>query len=175
MTLAPRLRKVALTAHIAVSVGVLGAIASFLALVLSGLRAEDAAALSATYQAAALLTWYVVIPLIFASLLTGVVSSLGTPWGLFQYYWVVAKIALTTLATIVLLLQLRLIDYMASKSATGFLLSEDLRGAKSALAVHAAGGLLVLVLVTILSVYKPRGMTMYGQSKLRDQQAAGRQ
>ena len=49
MTLSPRLRKVALTAHIAVSVGVLGAIASFLALVLSGLRAEDAAALSATY------------------------------------------------------------------------------------------------------------------------------
>ena len=97
------------------------------------------------------------------------------PWGLFQYYCVMAKIALTTLATIVLLLQLRLIDYMASKTATGFLLSEDLRGAKFALVVHAAGGLLVLVLVTILSVYKPRGMTMYGQSKLRDQQAAGRQ
>jgi len=46
---------------------------------------------------------------------------------------------------------------------------------KLAEVVHAAGGLLVLLVLTILSVYKPRGMTRYGarrQSEERGLSAA---
>ena len=41
MIMGPRLRKVALTAHVACSVGLLGAIAAFLALALAGLLLDD--------------------------------------------------------------------------------------------------------------------------------------
>jgi hypothetical protein len=36
----------------------------------------------AAYISMELITWFVIVPLAFASLLTGRVESLGTPWGL---------------------------------------------------------------------------------------------
>jgi hypothetical protein len=39
-----------------------------------------------------LTTWIVIVPLSLAALLTGVVQSLGTPWGLFRHRWIVAKL-----------------------------------------------------------------------------------
>jgi hypothetical protein len=50
-----------------------------------------------------LTTWIVIVPLSLAALLTGVVQSLGTPWGLFRHRWIVAKLALTVVATVLLL------------------------------------------------------------------------
>ena len=38
----------------------------------------------------------------------------------------------------------------------------ELRELRISLAIHGGGGLLVLLMTTILSVYKPRGMTRYG-------------
>jgi hypothetical protein len=37
---------------------------------------------------------------------------------------------------------------------------------------HAGGGLLVLLVITGLNVYKPRGMTPYGWRKQREQRTA---
>jgi hypothetical protein len=37
--------------------------------------------------------------------------------------------------------------------------------------IHAGGGLLVLLLPVVLSVYKPRGMTRYGWRKQHEQRA----
>ena len=37
--------------------------------------------------------------------------------------------------------------------------------------VHAAGGILVLLTVAILAVYKPQGMTPYGVRKQREQRS----
>jgi hypothetical protein len=47
--------------------------------------------------------WFVIVPLCFASLLTGLVMPLGTAWGLFRHYWVVAKLLIAIVATILLL------------------------------------------------------------------------
>jgi hypothetical protein len=49
MTMAPGLRKVALTAHVTSSVGWLGAVATFLALALAGLTSKDAQLVQAAY------------------------------------------------------------------------------------------------------------------------------
>jgi hypothetical protein len=40
----------------------------------------------AAYLAMELIARFVIIPLAFASLLTGLIQSLGTPWGLFRHY-----------------------------------------------------------------------------------------
>lgn len=91
-----------------------------------------------------------------ASLLTGLIQSLGTRWGLFRHYWVLFKFVLTVLATLVLLQYTQTVSYFAGlaleTSRTYF------AGLWSYL-LHAAGGLLVLLVVTTLSVYKPRGRT----------------
>jgi len=104
MTMAPRLRKVALTAHISSSVGWLGAIAGFLALAITGLTHRDAQIVHAAYLGMDWIGWFVLVPLSIASLLTGLVLSLGTAWGLFRHYWVLATLLINVLATIVLLM-----------------------------------------------------------------------
>jgi hypothetical protein len=171
----PSLRKFALTAHVTSSVGLLGSVAAFLALAVAGLTSEDAQIVRAAYLAMDLTARFVIVPLAFASLLTGLIQSLGTPWGLFRHYWVLAKLLLTAFATIVLLVKLELISYAARLAAEAILSRADLRAAGVELAVHAAGGLLVLLVPAVLSIYKPRGLTPYGQRKQHEQPALSQQ
>ena len=107
MTMTPRLRKFALTAHVTSSVGWLGAVAVFLALAVAGLTSQDAQTVRAAYLAMELTGWFVLVPLSLASLLTGLVQSLGTAWGLFRHYWVLFKLLINVVATIVLLLYMQ--------------------------------------------------------------------
>src|SRR6266853_1189855 len=167
----PSLREFALTAHITFSVGLLGSIAAFLALAVAGLTSQDSQIVRAAYPAMDLTTRFVIVPFAFASLLTGLIQSLGTPWGLFRHYWVLAKLLLTVFATIVLLVKMELISYAARLAAETILSRADLRAAGIELAVHAAGGLLVLLVPAVLSVYKPQGLTPYGRRKQHEQRA----
>ncbi len=147
----PNVRKLALIAHVAVSVGFSGAVAAFLALALAGLRDGS------LYGAANLVVCAVIVPAGFAALVSGVVSSLGTPWGLVRYYWVVAKLVLTVVVLIVLLLQLPTIAMLADLSARGAVAGSAFSEARMALVIHASGGLAALILPLILSIYKPEG------------------
>jgi hypothetical protein len=171
MTMTPRLRRLALTVHVASSVGWLGAVASFLALAVAGLTSPDAQVVCAAYLATEVTTWLVIVPLSVAALLTGLVQSLGTPWGLFRHYWVLAKLVLTLVATLLLLLHTQPIGYVAGVAAETTLSGGDLRGLRIQLVADAGAALLVLLVATALSVYKPRGMTRYGWRKQRELRA----
>src|SRR6266700_1571983 len=103
MTLTAGLRKFALTLHVVASVGWIGAVAVFLALAVVGLVSPDIAHVRASYVAMDLTYESVIIPLGLASLVTGVISSLGTEWGLFRYYWVLVKLLLTVPAIMLML------------------------------------------------------------------------
>ena len=76
MTMTPRLRKFALTAHVTSSVGWLGAVAAFLALAVAGLTSQNAQMVRAAYLAMELTAWFVIVPLSLASPLTGILQSL---------------------------------------------------------------------------------------------------
>lgn len=165
----PRLRKFALTAHITSSIGWIGADAGFLALAVAGLTSQDAQMVRAVYLAMGLIAWFVIIPLSLASLLTGLVQSLGTKWGLFRHYWVVVKFLIAIFATIVLLIHTQPIGLLADAAAETTLSSADLREPRIQLVVAAGAGLLVLLVNTTLAVYKPRGMTPYGWRKQNEQ------
>jgi hypothetical protein len=151
--MAPGLRKFALTAHVTCSVGLLGAIAAFLALAVAGLINQDFQIVRAAYLAMEMIARFVIVPLAFAALLTGLIESLGTPWGLFQHYWVLIKLVLTGLATGVLLVKMELIGYAARLAAETTSSRADLRTAGMQLVVHAAGGLLILLVPMVLSGY----------------------
>jgi hypothetical protein len=86
----PGLRKLALTVHLVSSVGWLGAVAGFLALAVAGLTGQGEQITRAAYLAMDLTAWFVIVPLSLASLLTGLLQSLGTTWGLLRHYWVLA-------------------------------------------------------------------------------------
>lgn len=174
ITMTPGLRKFALTAHVTSSVGLLGSIAAFLALAVAGLTSQHEQILRAAYLAMDLTARFVIVPLAFASMLTGLIQSLGTPWGLFRHYWILAKLLLTVFATIVLLIKMELISYAARLAAETILSRGDLRAVGIELAVHATGGLLVLLVPAVLSVYKPRGLTPYGQRTQHEQRAPSR-
>ena len=170
----PGLRKFALTGHVVFSVGWLGSIAAFLALAVAALTSGDAQIVRANYLAMDLTARLVIVPLAFASLFTGLIQSWGTPWGLFRHYWVLAKLLLTLFATIVLLGKMELIDYAARLAAETVLPNADLRAAGIELAVHAAGGLLVLLVPTVLSIYKPWGLTPHGRRTQQEQMPSSR-
>lgn len=162
MIMTPGLRKFALCVHVTSSVGTLGAVAGFLALAIAGLVSLDTQTARAAYLAMEVTAWFVIVPLVFASLLTGLIQSLGTPWGLFRHYWVLAKLVLTIVVTLVLLLQLELIGYLADAASHTTFSSGDLRELRRSPVIHAAGGLLALLIPVALSLYKPRGMTRHG-------------
>lgn len=170
--MSPGVRKLALTAHIVSSVGWLGAVAGFLALALVGLMSPDAQRVRAAYLGMELMGWLVIVPLSLASLLTGLVQSLGTPWGLLRHYWVLVKLVLTVLATLLLLVHMRPISHMAAAAAETTLGPSDLRGLRLQLVADAGAALLVLLVATVLSVYKPKGVTRYGWRKQQAERMA---
>jgi hypothetical protein len=170
MTMTPGFRKFALTAHVASSVGWLGAVAGFLGLSIVGLASQDTQTVRAAYLVMEPVGWFVLVPLAFASLLTGLVQSLGTTWGLFRHYWVLFKLLINVFATIVLLMYTQTLDHFADIATETMSSNGDLSGLRSTSPLlHAGLALLLLLVATTLAVYKPRGMTPYGQRKQREQ------
>src|SRR5262245_50856122 len=120
-------RKLALTTHITVSVGWLGSVAAFLALAVAGVASRDAQIVRGAYVSMHVTTWFVIVPFCLASLLTGIIESVGTAWGLFRHYWVLVKLLLTLFATVILLVHTQPIDRVAELAAQTTLASTDLR------------------------------------------------
>ena len=80
---------------------------------------------------------YGIVPLSLATLLTGVIQSLGTPWGLFRHYWVVVSLVVTAFATVVLILHLGTVRELAELARDP---KVDMRNAGGDL-FHSIGGL----------------------------------
>ena len=164
MNMTLRFRKFALTAHVTMSVGWLGAVVLFVGLAIIGLTSPDVGTVRGVYLVMEPTGRYVLVPFAFAALLTGLVMSLVTTWGLFRHYWVVFKLMITVFAILVLLMYLETFGVLASIAADP---GSDLAMMRSASPLlHAVLALLVLLVATVLAIYKPRGMTRYGWRKL---------
>jgi hypothetical protein len=157
------LRRWALTVHVMTSVGWLGAVAAFLALAVAGLAAQDPATVRGAYIGADLLTDAVIVPLCLASLVTGVVQSLGTRWGLLRHWWVAIKLALTAAATALLFLHTQPIGHLGDLATAGATFGAETGQTQVQLLVDAAAALAVLAGATALAVFKPRGLTPLGR------------
>lgn len=145
--------------HILSSVGWFGAAACFLALAIAGTASADAQLVGAAYLSMGWADSVVLVPLAVASLASGIVQSLLSAWGLLRHYWVVFKLVLTTLATLVLIAYTQTLGYYADLAASGAPM-DQLRA--PTVVVHSTGALVLLLLTTVLAVYKPRGLTPRG-------------
>jgi hypothetical protein len=171
MTMSPALRKFALATHLAFSVGWIGAVGAYLALSVAAATTRDAQTLRSAWIGMELTGWYAIVPLALASLLTGLVMALGTKWGLFRHYWVVISLVLTVLAAVVLLLHMPDVSVLAeaAREAEGAGFARPGKHLYTRLddgdLLHPALGLAVLLVIQVLNVYKPQGLTRYGQRK----------
>lgn len=164
MFLTSRIRKLVLSLHLVVSVGWIGAVLGYLALGLAAVSSGDEATIRAAWTGMEVTGWYVCVPLAVASLATGIVMALGTKWGLLRHYWVLISLFLTALCAVILLL------HMPAVSATA-----DVARAAEGPALEALGGdlfhpgvgLVVLLAIHVLNVYKPAGLTRYGWRRQR--------
>jgi hypothetical protein len=174
MTLTPGLRKFALTAHVISSVGWVGSVACFLALAIAGLTSQDGQMVRGTYQSMDLITRYIIVPLCLTSMLTGLVQSFITKWGLFHHYWILIKFLITIISTIGLLVHMQPISYMATVTAESISSSINHR-LQIQLVATSGAALFALIVATTLSVYKPKGMTPYGWRKYYGQRRVSQQ
>ena len=167
MVMPPSLRKAALTTHVVSSVGWLGAVAAFLALAVAGLTVDDPATVRSMYMAMEVLGLAALVPLCLASFASGLVQSLGTSWGLFRHYWVIVKLAMTVLATVILLLYLSTLRVLGGAARSPSLADDQRLLPSSSPVLHAGGAIAVLLIAAVLSVYKPKGLTRHGWRKQR--------
>src|SRR5262249_46233945 len=131
-----RLRKFALLTHIASSVGWFGAIIPYIALTVAGLFSQDPQTVRSAYLGIEMIGWFVIVPLSIAALVSGLVQSLGTQWGLFRHWWIVTKFALTVVAVAILLRHMQDVSQIAHMATAMPNFRHDL--------IHSAGGLLVV-------------------------------
>ena len=169
--MAPGIRKLALIVHLVFSVGWIGAVVVYLVLGISAVTSKDVQTVRAAWIAMELTGWSAIVPLACGSLLTGLVMALGTPWGLFRHYWVLITFVLTVLCAVVLLLHMPTVSSLAdvAREADGAAL-----GGLGGDLFHPGVGLLVLLVITVLNVYKPRGLTPYGWRKEHKQRTMSR-
>ena len=165
----PRLRKAVLTTHVMTSVGWLGAVLAYVALDVTAVTSTDVDRARAAHLAMDMTVTYAIVPLALAAVIIGIVNALGTSWGLFRHYWVLVKLLLTLVATTVLLLEAQTVRTLAEAAGSG----ADPRDLPGTLP-HSIGGLVVLLAVTVLSIYKPKGLTRYGWRKQQGERRARR-
>ncbi|MGZ3715788.1 MAG: hypothetical protein ACXVA4_10240 [Ktedonobacterales bacterium] len=148
--LPPLCRKLLLSAHIIVSVGLLGSDAAVLVLCIAGARGSDP---RTVYPAAHLIATTLLVPLALLALATGLLQGLLTPWGIVRYWWVTIKLALT-IAGIVLGSLVLVPTLSAATAASG---TQPLPVDRLGLVKDASAASIVLIVTVLLAVYKPFG------------------
>jgi hypothetical protein len=157
-------RKTLLVMHVGTSVGFLGAVTVFFCLAVAGLASADPTNAKAFYAVMPTVTWWVVVPLAFASLAIGIFQAALSPWGLVRHYWVVVKLAMTIAITAVLMTQTPSIDRLGHIATTSSA-SMDEALARYSVLLHSGAGIVAIIVVLVLSVVKPRGLTGWAGSR----------
>lgn len=165
--MSPPVRKALLAAHLTVSVGWIGSVLAYLALAVLARSSESDATVRAAWIGMDVTGWYVIVPLTVTSFATGVLLAVATRWGLLRHYWVLFSLLLTAVAMVVLVLHMPSVATLADAARNA---GEDaaphaarlLTRLRQSDLLHPAAGLVVLLAVHVMNVYKPAGLTRYG-------------
>jgi hypothetical protein len=150
-----------LAAHVVVSSGWLGIAFAKLVLGLAALT-SDAPTVSRPLYLSMEAVNVVFPPAAIATLVTGILLSLGTRWSLLEYYWVATKLVLSVgvIATGIALMDRLILRSIPAPSEHGVGDGAALLSVPSAptlLVSWSATHVLMLGVTTVLSVYKPWG------------------
>ncbi|NRQ40581.1 hypothetical protein HII36_53560 [Nonomuraea sp. NN258] len=148
-------RKAVVLAHVIASVGWLGMTVVLVVLTVAALGLTDPDLLRAAYGFQRLLVGTVIIPSAITTIVTGLVLSLMTPWGLVRHWWPLVKLV-ATVGTIALTVSHSpgAVAYVIEHAAT---VDAAYRGVQRELVALAVLHPVALGLVTWVSFYKPWG------------------
>lgn len=150
-------RRALLVVHVSVSVAWLGLSLGLLTLGITAYTTQDSSLTEAAYRAMQVFADWLLAPVALLTLGTGLVLSLGTPWGLARHRWVWIKFWIT----------------LATAAATIFALRPEITHAAAAgvpdLSLVAAPTVSTgaYLFMTAISVLKPWGPTRRGR-RLRE-------
>lgn len=152
-----RVRAALLTVHVTASAGWLGLDGALVVLEVIGLHSGDPALRTGISIAMSAIACWILIPLVFASLCSGLVLAVGTQWGLARHWWLIAKtgIAAVLTATGVALILPRLPHLLAGEGEALQLRTVAMRSV----------ALVLLLIATGLSVVKPWGKSRLAWSR----------
>lgn len=163
--MSPSVRRLALAVHLTSSVGWIGAVVAYIALGVAVVT-RDSETVRSAWTAMEILGWYVLIPMALGSWASGLVLSLGSRWGLFRHYWVLFAFVLTTLATVILIAHMPDVSSVANAVRAADPADLDQNGGDL---FHSVLALVLLLVIQILNLYKPAGLTRYGWRKNQQQ------
>ncbi|MGK5683775.1 hypothetical protein [Actinoplanes sp. URMC 104] len=159
--LSPRSRKLFLWLHVGLSVSWLGLSMAMLVLSLVGQFTDDRVLGHDAYRIMHLFDLVIVIPMVFLAIVSGLVVSLGTKWGLIRNKWVLTKLILSLAIPSVAGFQHHWISRLTERTADGA--TTDPGGLAPVLTLCMAGYAVILWTATALSVWKPWGKTRWGR------------
>jgi hypothetical protein len=165
----PRVHRLLLATHIIVSVGWLGIVFAKLVLGLRAMTSSAPGVPDALYLSMEVVN-IAFPPAAISTLVTGVLLSLGTKWGLLRHYWVATKLALSVG---VIVISIALVDRLIRQSISapsgqavddGTILGIASAPATLLISLSVARALM-LGTATVVAVYKPWGKTWFGRRK----------
>jgi Predicted integral membrane protein (DUF2269) len=142
------LRHAVLTVHIAMSVGLLGDSAGFLAVAIKAARSGDSRVMQDLGGVLNMFGMVFGIPLSVGAIVTGVLLGLGTKWGVFRYPWVTTKL--------LLIVSVMLVGGFVIGPAQAVIMKGS-GDAMGQLIAAASYDVVALTRATALSVFKPGG------------------
>ncbi|GII00567.1 membrane protein [Planobispora takensis] len=126
-------------------------------------QSQDPAFVRTGYQIMVLIDDVIVIPTALLTLLSGIVSGLSSNWGVLKHHWVVAKLGLVLLAMANGFFFLHEWTGRALAEATGPAVPATGHAVRTLLIAGNLAAFILLVVATILSIYKPWGRTPRGR------------
>ncbi len=163
--LSRRTRKAVLLLHVLSSVSWIGVDLVMGALAVRGLTTDDPRTQAVVYASLELFAVPLLLTLGLLSLSTGLVLGVGTRFGLVRYWWVVAKLVVTLVLLVLVLLALRptVLEAATEAAVVDGSLPGRLADARVGLVFPPAVSVLALSFATWLAVYKPWGATARGR------------
>ncbi|HWE92041.1 MAG TPA: DUF2269 family protein [Pseudonocardiaceae bacterium] len=156
-----RSRKAVLTVHLIASVGWIGADLGLLALAIVALTTDTPRVGQAATMAMAYLATWISGILSVSALISGILLSLATPWGLFRHYWVVVSLVLNLLTALLVNFALgplyRGMEALVLAAPASTPVANIIGTQRIELIAPPCVAFVVLTAVTIINVYKPWG------------------
>jgi uncharacterized membrane protein len=164
-----KMRKFVLLTHIISAVSWIGVDLVMGVLSFRGLATDDPQTLATAYGALALFCVPLLLTLGLLTLTTGVVLGLGTRFGLLRYWWVVAKLAITLVLCVLVLVALQptLADAATQTALVDSTLPARLTDVRRNMIFPPLVSTSALLFASWLAVYKPWGVTARGRRFLR--------
>jgi hypothetical protein len=175
--LTPAVRKTLLALHIVLGIGWMGVDIALLVLLITARTTDDATLAVSGFNAIRMIVPVAVPPLSLGILATGLLLGLGTPWGLVRYWWVLIKLILSGVMTVLvftsLVPEVSSMAILAATTGSADAVRASLGDLPTQLLFPPVVSFAMLGIATFLSIFKPWSRTPWSSTPLSRETTSG--